>query len=221
MVLAGRPPVGRQDGEPVAVTVFSRVIVVAAVIGVGGPLAAVIAAAFFHPEEPDVVVVALSVFSIIAATAIALVGGIILPWLFLLTRTLAKERSRRIRAEERAEVAAHLHDSGLQALTLIQKQADDSGAVRRLARGTERELRAWLYGAPPAAESDFAAAVRGIAEEVEDRFDVTVELVTVGTCTMDSRAEAAIGAIREALTNAAKHAQVERVSVFAEVSGDE
>jgi signal transduction histidine kinase len=221
LILIGRQLVRSQHGEPMAVTVFSRVIVVAAVIGVGGPLAAVIAAAFFSPEQPDLIVMALSVFSIGAATAIALVGGIILPWLFLLTRTLAKERSRRVRAEERAEIAAHLHDSGLQALTLIQKQADDSGAVRRLARGTERELRAWLYGALPAAEGDFAEAVRAAAEEVEDRFDVTVELVTVGTCTMDERAKAAIGAIREALTNAAKHAQVRRLSVFAEVAGDE
>jgi signal transduction histidine kinase len=221
LVLIGRQLVRSRDGEPMAGTVFSRVIVVAALIGVGGPLAAVIAATFFSPEQPDLVVVALSVFSIIAATAIALVGGIILPWLFLLTRTLAKERSRRVRAEERAEVAAHLHDSVLQALTLIQKQADDSGAVRRQARSSERELRAWLYGAPPAGEGDFAAAVRAGAEEVEDRFDVSVELVTVGTCTMDERTQAAVGAIREALTNAAKHAQVRRVSVFAEVAGDE
>jgi len=221
LVLIGRQLVRSQDGEPMAVTLFSRVIVVAVMIGVAGPLTAVIVAAFFSPEQPDLIVMALSVFSIIAATAIALVGEIILPWLFLLTRTLAKERSRRVRAEERAEIAAHLHDSGLQALTQIQKQADDSVAVRRLARGTERELRAWLYGAPPAAEGDFAEAVRAGAEEVEDRFDVTVELVTVGTCTMDERAQAAVGAIREALTNAAKHAQVRRVSVFAEVAADE
>jgi len=221
LILIGRQLVGSPDGETTAATLFSRVVVVAAMVGVGGPLAAVIAAAFFSPERPDLLVIALSVISIIAATAIALVGGILLPWLFLLTRTLAKERSRRVLAEERAEVAAHLHDSVLQALTLIQKQADDSAAVRRHARGTERELRAWLYGGPPAAEADFAAAVRAGVEEVEDRFDVTVELVTVGTCAMDERTQAAVGAIREALTNAAKHAQVRRVSVFAEVASDE
>jgi len=204
-------------GSPAARTVFSRIVVVVVAVAIGGPLAGVVATAVLHPPAEVVAVLGLS--SIIAATLIALVGGVILPWLFLLTRTVARERSRRVRAEERAEVAAHLHDSVLQALTLIQKQAEDSRAVRRLARGTERELRAWLYGGPPPAGTDFAGAVRAVAEEIEDRFDVTVELVTVGTAELDSRIRAVVGALREALTNAAKHARVPRVSVLAEAAG--
>ena len=178
-------------------------------------------ALFSDMENPEIAA-ALGGLSILSAAAVAIVGAVLAPWFFLVTRTLARERSRRVRAEERAEVAAHLHDSVLQALTLIQKHADDSASVRRLARGTERELRGWLYGPPPPwAGDDFAAAVRAAAEEVEDRFDVAVELVAVGTCPLDGPARAVVGAVREALTNAAKHAEVRRVSVFTEVAGTE
>jgi signal transduction histidine kinase len=118
-------------------------------------------------------------------------------------------------------VAAHLHDSVLQALTLIQKQADDARAVRHLARTTERELRTWLYGAAKASDMDFTSAVVATAEEIEDRFDVTVEVVTVGTGPLDARAQAMLGAVREALTNAAKHAQVRDIELFTEVTDGE
>jgi len=222
LVIVARQLSRVRGGEPAAVAVYSRVLVAVAILGVGGPLASVILVALFsadmtHPE----IAVALGGLSIVAAAAVAIVGAVLMPWFFLLTRTLARERSRRVRAEERAEVAAHLHDSVLQALTLIQKHADDSPSVRRLARGTERELRGWLYGSPPADEPDFASAMRATAEEVEDRFDVAVELVAVGTCPLDGPPRAVVGAVREALTNAAKQAQVRRVSVFTEVSGAE
>jgi len=207
--------------DPAARAIHSRVLMISAILGLGGPVAAVVLVTLIPDGDHPGVAAGIAGLSIVLAAVVAIVGGALLPWSFLLTRTLARERSRRVRAEERAEVAAHLHDSVLQALTLIQKRADDSGAVRRLARGSERELRGWLYGAPAGGDADFAATVRAVAEEVEDRFDVTVELVVVGTCTMDGRARAVAGAVREALTNAAKHAEVRRVSVFAEVAGAE
>jgi signal transduction histidine kinase len=166
----------------------------------------------------EVYSVPLVLVSILASALVALVGGILLPWGYLVTKTITRERTARVRAEERAQLAAHLHDSVLQALTVIQKRTEEP-AVRRLARGTERELRAWLYGRPAA--GDFAGGVTAMAEEIEDRYDIAVELVTVGTRPLDAQAGAVLGAVREALTNAAKHAGVRRVSVFAEVTDEE
>ncbi|CCH30276.1 ATP-binding protein [Actinosynnema sp. NPDC047251] len=155
--------------------------------------------------------------SVLAAGAVLLVGAVALPWLYLMARAVTRERAARVRAEQRGEMAAHLHDSVLQALTLIQKRSDQP-EVRRLARGTERDLRSWLYGGPEPDPDDFAAAVVAAAAEVEDRFTVTVEVVTVGTCRLDDRTAAVVGAVREALTNAARHAGVPKVSVFAEAA---
>lgn len=204
----------RLRDDPEADGLFRVVVASAVVIAVGG---IVIATGLGYREELASPAVMLSV---LVAGAVALVGAVVFPWLFLTTRMLARERAARARAEERADLAAHLHDSVLQALTLIQKQAD-STEVRRLARGTERDLRAWLYGRQPLAGNDFSAAVTATAEVVEDTFDVVVELVSVGTCAMDTRSRAVVGAVREALTNAAKHGGVGRVSVFAEVSESE
>jgi signal transduction histidine kinase len=234
LVLVARQLSRIEGGAPAAVGVYSRVLTAVAILAVGGPIAAVLLVALFSDMENPEVAAGLGGLSILSAAAVAIVGAVLAPWFYLVTRTLARERSRRVRAEERAAVAAHLHDSVLQALTLIQKHADDSPSVRRLARGTERELRGWLYGSPPpsaalvgsagvadSAGDDFAAAVRAAAEEVEDRFDVAIELVAVGTCPLDGPARAVVGAVREALTNAAKHAEVRRVSVFTEVAGAE
>jgi signal transduction histidine kinase len=204
--------VARQlPGEPAAGRIFWRVVGLVGLILGGGITAALLAGG---ESEIGAAVAALSV---LAAALLALVGAVLLPWLFLLARTVNRERAARARAEERADVAAHLHDSVLQSLTLIQKQAE-MPAVLRLARSAERELRAWLYGAPATSDADFAAAVSAVVADVEDRFPVTVELVTVGTCPLHVRTQAVIGAIREALTNAAKHGEVRRVSLFAEVA---
>jgi signal transduction histidine kinase len=120
-----------------------------------------------------------------------------------------------------AEPGSHLHDSVLQALTLIQKRTGDPGAMARLARHAERELRGWLYGPDTGPPADLAGALRAAAAEVEDRFGISVELVTVGICPLDERTRGVVAAAGEALTNAAKHAGVAKVWLYAEVTGDQ
>jgi signal transduction histidine kinase len=205
----------RLDGDAAAGRILRRVLAGGATLaGTGVTVAAAIAIA--GTGEPGTAG-AVAMFSILVAGVLALVGVVVLPWLFLLTRTVTRERAARVRAEERAEVATHLHDSVLQTLTLIQKRTGDPGEMVRLARHAERELRGWLYGAAALDPDDLVAALQAAAGEVEDRFGVSVELVTVGSCRLDERARAVVGAAGEALTNAAKHAGVARVSVFAEV----
>ncbi|WP_346011808.1 PspC domain-containing protein [Streptomyces sp. SID3343] len=152
-----------------------------------------------------------------------LVGLLVIfgPWLLRLTRDLGAERRARIRAQERAEVAAHVHDSVLHTLTLIQRQVDDPREVARLARAQERELRAWLYR-PDGEEPDrtFAAALRRNAAEVEDAHGVSIEVVCVGDCPVDDRLSALLAASREAMVNAAKYAGGAAISVFGEADGD-
>jgi signal transduction histidine kinase len=157
--------------------------------------------------------------AVVVVVALAL---ILAPFLWRLGRSLAAERAERIRSQERAELAAHLHDSVLQTLTLMQKRADDPREVAALARRQERELRDWLSGdGHPASAESFAAALRSAAEAAEDDHRVTVEVVVVGDCELDDRAEAVLGAAREALVNAAKHA-AERgpIRVYAEIQDE-
>lgn len=143
------------------------------------------------------------------------------PWIARLLRDLATERRERIRSEERSEMAAHLHDSVLQTLALIQR-ADAPGRAKTLARRQERELRAWLYderppdGAGPPA--GLAVALEQLVTDVEDRHDVEVDLVVVGDCPMEPRLDALVAALREAAQNAARHAGVTEVSVYVEVA---
>ena len=141
--------------------------------------------------------------AIVAVLALAL---ILAPFLWRMGRNLAAERAERIRSQERAELAAHLHDSVLQTLTLMQKRADDPREVATLARRQERELRSWLFEEGARRESSFAGAIRAAAEEVEDAHGVAIEVVEVGDAELDSAAEAMVAATREALTNAAKFA---------------
>ena len=146
------------------------------------------------------------------------------PWLFRLLRELTAERRERIREHERAEVAAHVHDSVLQTLALIQSQAGDPDAVRRLARRQERELRGWLY-APQAVTADgeaqsFATALRAAAADVEDTHGISIDVVVVGDTTIDEPVTATVAAAKEAMVNAAKSSGAPAVSVFAEVTGD-
>jgi len=183
-------------------------VVVAVLIATGGT------------QDPDAAG-PVAMFAILVAGLLLLVGVVVLPWLFLLTRTLARERAARVRAEEHAEVATHLHDSVLQTLTLIQKRTGDPAAMARLARHAERELRGWLYGQDQGVPADLAGALRTAATEVEDRFGISVELVTVGTCPLNERTRGVVAAAGEALTNAAKHAGMAKVSLYAEVTGDQ
>jgi signal transduction histidine kinase len=143
---------------------------------------------------------------------------ILAPWWLRLVRGLAAERSERIRSQERAEVAAHLHDSVLQTLALMQKRVDDPREVAALARRQERELRAWLNGRRAPGDHTVASSLEAVAAEVEEAHGVPVEVVAVGDAPLDTRAEALVAAAREALVNAAKFAPDGPVALYAEVA---
>lgn len=170
------------------------------------------------------------------AVVATLVGVVLLtvPLWMRLWRALNEERAARIRNAEREEIASHLHDSVLQTLALIQKQAGKPEEVTRLARSQERELRTWLFGDSAQRGASLSAAMRGLGAEVEDDYGIEVEVITVGDLRPDGdgagapRAAAArrrwtalIGATREALVNAAKHSGERTVDVYCEVGDDE
>jgi len=144
------------------------------------------------------------------------------PWWLRTLRDLSSERRERVRAQERADVAAHLHDSVLQTLLLIQKSAAEPTEVIRLARNQERELRHWLFdprasSRAGAATNSFAEKAEAIERDVEDAYGVGVELVVVGDCDVDDAVLAILGAGREAAVNAAKWSGTANFSMFAEV----
>jgi phage shock protein PspC (stress-responsive transcriptional regulator)/signal transduction histidine kinase len=165
-------------------------------------------------ETRDVILAAIA-----AVFALAL---ILAPFLWRLGRNLAAERAARIRSQERAELAAHLHDSVLQTLTLVQKRASDPREVAQLARRQERELRNWLFDPDrPAASDSLAAALEAAAVEVEEAHGVPVEVVAVGDASVDERGEALVAAAREAIVNAAKFApDAGEIDVYAEFVDD-
>lgn len=165
---------------------------------------------------------------LVAAGLVLLFG----PWWFRIARDLVLERQARARAEERAEVAARVHDSVLQTLALIQRRSDDPAAVVSLARAQERELRSWLFeGQAPgsAAASTMAGGIREIQQDVESRHGVPVEVVTVGDCPLSGdqpgkrpdTLEALLAAAREAVVNAAKWSGAPVISLFAEVCAEQ
>jgi signal transduction histidine kinase len=143
---------------------------------------------------------------------------ILAPWWLRLVRGLSSERSERIRSQERAEVAAHLHDSVLQTLALMQRRVDDPREVAALARRQERELRAWLNGRGAAGDDTVALALEAAAAEVEEAHGVPIDVVAVGDAPLDPRARALVAAAREALVNAAKFAGDGPVRLYAEVA---
>lgn len=144
------------------------------------------------------------------------------PWWLRLLRRLGEERAERVRSQERAELAAHLHDSVLQTLALMQRRADDPREIAALARRQERELRAWLNSdrVDGAVADSLAGALDAAAAEVEAAHGVAIDVVAVGDCPLDARAEAVVAAAREALVNAAKFAPGGPVSVYAEVDDE-
>jgi signal transduction histidine kinase/phage shock protein PspC (stress-responsive transcriptional regulator) len=156
-----------------------------------------------------------------SATTIALIGAALIlgPWIASLLADLSRERRERVRSQERADVAAHLHDSVLQTLALLQRSADDPAAVATLARRQERDLRAWLYGEPAPGAGTLSALLRTAADEVEAAHRVPVELVMVGDAPASAHVTALAKSAREAMVNAAKHAGVARVDVYAEIAG--
>ena len=167
-------------------------------------------------------VAAPAVGTVLLAVLITGVGMIVLfgPWVWKLVADLGAERRKRIRQEERADMAAHLHDSVLQTLALIQR-TDDSRRMVTLARVQERELRRWLNDTRPADGPELlSAALQAEADRVEQTFDVRVQLVTVGDRPVDDEVRAIIAATGEALNNAARHSDTDRISVYSEVGRD-
>jgi signal transduction histidine kinase len=163
-----------------------------------------------------------TVRDVAVATALGLLGIAVVagPWLIRLTSDLSEERAERVRSQERADVAAHLHDSVLQTLTLIQKSAADPAAVARLARAQERDLRTWLFDSSGADATTLAAALRTMAGEVDDAYGVPVEVVCVGDPPVTEDLRPLVLATREAAVNAARHSGAAKVDVYAEARAD-
>jgi len=156
----------------------------------------------------------------LAALAMALAGAAVLvgPYIGRLTTQLRDEERARIRDQERNDMAAHLHDSVLQTLALMQRAAADPRRMVMLARRQERELRSWLYDAKSSAEvGSLSARAEGIAAEVELDHGMPVDLVVVGDIEVTAAVDALLLAVREATVNAAKHATADLVSVYIEV----
>ena len=161
--------------------------------------------------------------------AIVIVFG---PWWLRAGRDLVLERQARLRAEERADLAARVHDSVLQTLALIQRHAADPARVTQLARNQERELRSWLWdGQRPGSFSEtgksgdagvatVASGITRIQSDVEAAHEVRVEAVVVGDAALTEPLEALLAAGREATVNAAKWSGADVVSIFAEVEQD-
>jgi signal transduction histidine kinase len=157
---------------------------------------------------------------VITAGALGVIGiALVLgPWLFRLAGDLTEERAARVRQQERADVAAHLHDSVLQTLALIQKHAGDNRTVATLARAQERDLRQWLYGDASPADATVASALRSAAADVEDAHGIPVEVVIVGDVVTSERSRPLVHAAREAMVNAGKHSGAAKIDVYAELS---
>jgi signal transduction histidine kinase/phage shock protein PspC (stress-responsive transcriptional regulator) len=158
---------------------------------------------------------------VMAMTTLALAGlaVVLAPWLHRSRAALNQARAEKVRADARADMAAHLHDSVLQTLALIQRHAEDPKAVSQLARRQERELRIWLYE-EELPETTLRAALTAAAAEVEDERGVPVDVVVVGDCDTSDQVQALVRAVREAIVNAAKHSGADKIDVYAEVDDD-
>jgi signal transduction histidine kinase len=160
--------------------------------------------------------------NLLLAMIVALVGAALLagPWVWSMGRQLVEERSSRVRSEERAEMAAHLHDSVLQTLALIQRSKSER-EMSSLARTQERDLRAWLYGrAPDLAGVTLRDAIDSMAGRIERQHQVNVETVVVGDAEMDEHLRGLVNACAEAVANAAVHSGTTAISLYVEVEQD-
>lgn len=154
--------------------------------------------------------------SVVASLAVlAGVGLVLAPWALKFWRAFQDERAGRVRATERAEIAAHLHDSVLQTLAMIQKSAHSPSDVTRLARAQERELREWIYQDAAHDSGALVERVKAVCAEVEDLTGQAVEVVAVGDAELSERGNALVQAVREAVLNAARHGGTS-VSVYVE-----
>ena len=166
----------------------------------------------------------LSAAANVVLAVIVTIGGLALlagPWFWRLASQLMDERNSRIRSEARAEMAAHLHDSVLQTLTLIQRSQEPREMVS-LARTQERELRAWLFGRAPSSRGvRLRDAIDSMAGRIERSRQVRVEAIVVGDLELDEGLRALVAACSEATLNAAKHSGADEVSVFVEVEGEQ
>lgn len=185
-------------------------------LGIGAVGVAILLTALWLPLGPGA-----AVARSLAALGLALVALLALaaPWLLRVRRAMLDARELKLVSDARADMAAHLHDSVLQTLALIQKQAHDPREVTRLARRQERELRAWLYGAE-VPQATLRAALAAAAQEVEDDYPVNVELVAVGDHELTPALAELVKACREAMANAAKHSGADVVDVYAEAGPD-
>jgi signal transduction histidine kinase/phage shock protein PspC (stress-responsive transcriptional regulator) len=158
--------------------------------------------------------------TLLAAVAVLVGAGVVLaPWGVRLWRDLDAERAARARESERADIAAHLHDSVLQTLALIQRRSHDPADVTRLARAQERDLRGWLYGSAADDPTTMAARVTALTAEAEDVHGAVIEVITVGDGPVDERTASLLAALREAVFNAARHAEGQ-IRVYVESGPD-
>lgn len=163
-----------------------------------------------------------------SAVAVVAMGAgaavVVMPWIAGVIRSAESDRRQRIRSEERADIAAHIHDSVLQTLTLIQNRASEPRVTAALAHQQERELRRWLYGSekPESGEVDsLKSALEYLGEEIEDQYLIVVETICVGDTPLTPGLEPLLAATREALVNAAKFSECQLLSLFCEVGDQE
>lgn len=211
----GRSIVGRIQDGPFDSLADDKVDKLRLLIGVAllvGGVATFIARTDLFTAAPTVVLA--------VATTMGGLGLIFGPWGWRLLTQLSEERKERIRSQERAEMAAHLHDSVLQTLALIQR-TDQAREMVALARNQERELRSWLNGTQPMKGRTMAGAIEETAAAVELQLSVPIEVVTVGDTPLDDRLEAMVEACKEAAVNAARHSGSPQISIYMEVEGDQ
>ncbi len=191
------------------------IVVVRVVAGVVVAIAGIATFAFSRIEVVDAVLALIVLVTVAGGVAIVAAPSVV-----RMSRDLDSERLERTRSDERARINAHLHDSVLQTLTLIQQQCDDPVSTRRLARRQERELRGWLYNRPSSDDEGhrLRPALEQAAADVEQHTDAVFDIVVVGdTDDLDAEDVAPlIDATREAMFNAARHSGADQISVFAD-----
>lgn len=204
----------RLPASPLEPILTGRYALVRVVIGIGFVAVGIGGVVQRAPGRGSVT--ALLIVGVVTLGAIVLMG----PWLTRLASELRDERVQRIRAQEREDMAAHLHDSVLQTLALIQR-SPTSKEMASLARVQERELRTWLYGRADASQPTIGAAIEAVAARVEAQYQVPVEVVVVSDVPWSRHLRPLVDAAGEAMTNAAKHSGAPRVSVYVEGGEDD